>query len=296
MKRLSLIVSLIAIAALNLSACGANISINLFTANEVVSQSFTATGSTRVVVEMFNGNIDVITGNDSTIKIDVDKRGGGNSQEAAQADLKNVAVSMTQTGDTINVVAKRTDKQVDIGNSGASASLRVPNGTQIEMHTGNGKITLSGPVGNVVATTSNGALEVKGAAGSLNLTTSNGGITVNGGSGQFVLETSNGGIDVTADNVTVAARSSNGSITFKGSLAAGNQSFRTDNSSITLNLPAGTSFSVNADTSNGKITSDFNVTASSFSDTLLQGSVGENPQITIGLHTSNGNIAIKQSK
>jgi Putative adhesin len=296
MKRLSLIVSLIAIAALSLSACGANISINLFTADEVVSQSFTGNAQTRIVVEMFNGNIDVITGNDSTIKIDVDKRGGGNSQEAAQADLKNVIVKMTQTGDTINVVANRSDKQVDIGNSGASASLRVPNGTQIELHTGNGKITLSGPVGNVVATTSNGGIEVKGAAGALNLTTSNGGITVNGGSGQLILETSNGGIDVTADNVVIAARSSNGSITFKGSLAAGNQSFRTDNSSLMLNLPAGTSFSVNADTSNGKITSDFKVTSNSSSDTLLQGSVGGNPQISIGLHTSNGNIDIKQSK
>ena len=88
MKRLSLVVSLIAIVALSLSACGANFSINLFTADEVVSQSFTADGSTRVVVQVFNGNIDVITGTDSNIKIDVDKRGGGNSQDAAQADIK----------------------------------------------------------------------------------------------------------------------------------------------------------------------------------------------------------------
>lgn len=295
MKRLS-VLSLIVIAALALSACGANFSINLFTANEVVSQSFTADGPTRVVVQVFNGNIDVITGNDSTIKIDVDKRGGGNSQEAAQADLKNVVVSMTQNGDTINVVANRTDKRVDIGNSGASASIRVPAGAQLELHASNGKITLAGPVGNVVATTSNGSIEVKGAVGQLNLTTSNGGITVNGGAGQLTLETSNGGIDVTSDNVVVAARSSNGSITFKGSLAAGNQSFRTDNAGIALNLPGNASFSVNADTSNGKIRSDFKVTSSSFSDTLLQGTVGENPQTSIVLHTSNGNIDIKQSK
>ncbi len=296
MKRLSLIISSIAIVALSLSACGANININLFTADEVVSQSFTGTPQTRVVVQMFNGNVDVITGNDRTLKIDVDKRGGGNSQDAAQADLKNVVVKMTQTGDTINVVANRSDKQVDIGNSGASATLRVPNGTQLELHTSNGKVTLAGPVGDVVVTTSNGGIDVKGAAGQLNLTTSNGGITINGGSGQLMLETSNGGIDITSDNVVVTARSSNGTINYTGSLANGAQSFRTDNAGITLNIPASTSFTVNADTSNGKIQSDFKVTASSSSDNLLQGSVGSNPQISIGLHTSNGNINIKQSK
>ena len=295
MKRLSL-VCLLVIATIVLSARGANFSISLFTANEVTTQSFTANGPTRVVVQMFNGNIDVITGNDSTVKIDVDKRGSGNSQEAAQADLKNVSVKMTQTGDTINVVASRTDKRVDIGNSGASASIRAPIGTVLELHTGNGKVVLAGPVGDVVATTSNGSIKVKGAAGQLNLTTSNGGITINGGAGQLVLETSNGGIDVTSDTVTVLARNSNGSITFKGSLAAGNQSFRTDNASITLNLPANTSFSVNADTSNGKIRSDFKVTSSNLSETLLQGTVGENPQTSIMLHSSNGNIDIKKSK
>ena len=296
MKRISLVVSLIAIAALSQSACGANFSINLFTADEVVSQSFTADGPTHVVVQVFNGNIDVITGNDSNIKIDVDKRGGGNSQDAAQADIKNVAVTMTKTGSTINVVANRTDKRVDIGNSGASASLKVPAGTLLELHTSNGKVTLAGPVGDVVVTTSNGGIDVKGAGGQLNLTTSNGGITVNGGTGQLLLETSNGGLDITSDNAVVTARSSNGSITFTGSLAKGNQSFRTDNSSITLNLPANASFSVNADTSNGKIRSDFKVTSSNFSDILLQGTVGANPQTSISLHTSNGNIDIKQSK
>lgn len=296
MKRRTSIFTLISIAALILTGCGANINITLFTADEVVSQSFTADGQTRVVVEVFNGNIDVITGNDSTIKIDVDKRGGGNSQDAAKADLKNVSVKMTQTDGTINVVAQRTDQRVDIGNTGASASIKVPAGTQLELHTSNGKVTLAGPVGDVIVTTSNGAIEVKGAAGQLNLTTSNGGITINGGSGQLMLETSNGGIDITSDNVVVTARSSNGSINYTGSLANGNQSFRTANSSVTLNLPTGTSFSVNADTSNGKIQSDFKVTATSFSDNLLQGLVGSNPQISIGLHTSNGNIDIKQSK
>ncbi|MCE9620594.1 MAG: DUF4097 domain-containing protein [Planctomycetes bacterium] len=287
----------VALATLSLAACNANWSVHPFTANEAVTQSFTTTVPTRVVAEMFNGSIEVITGTDATIKIDVDKRGGGDTQAAAQEDLKNVSVTMTQTGDTVSVIAKRTDARVDIGNSGASASLRVPAGTVLELHSGNGKVVVSGPVGKSKAVTSNGGIEVKGAAGPLSLTTSNGSITVNGGSGQLTLETSNGAINITADNVDVSARSSNGAINFKGSLAAGEQTFRTGNSSIKLTLPEGAAFSFDAQTSNGKINSDFKVTASgNFNDTSLQGTVGENPQAKIVLHTSNGNISLKQSK
>ena len=73
-------------------------------------------------------------------------------QQAAQDDLKNVEVTMTQDGDTIRVVAKRTDQRVDIGNSGASAELSVPNGTILDLRSSNGSITtdLALPLGTSV--------------------------------------------------------------------------------------------------------------------------------------------------
>ena len=97
---------------------------------------------------MFNGAVDVVTGSDNTVKVEVVKRGGGFSQQDAENDLKNVAVTMTQDGDTIRVVAKRTDQRVDIGNSGASAKLRVPAGAILDLHSSNGSITTAGPVGD----------------------------------------------------------------------------------------------------------------------------------------------------
>jgi len=161
-----------------LSACGAYISINPFTAEETVTQSFTADGSPRIVVEMFNGSVDVVTGSDTTLKVDVIKRGGGISQQDAADDLKNVEVTMMQDGDTIRVVAKRTDQRIDIGNSGASDKLRVPNGAILDLHSSNGSLTSSGPVGDVKAQTSNGPIDVRGSSGQLDLNTSNGNIVV----------------------------------------------------------------------------------------------------------------------
>jgi hypothetical protein len=284
------------IAVLLLSACGAYISINPFTAEETVTQSFTPGATPHVVVEMFNGKVEVMTGSDNTVKVDVVKRGGGVSQQAAQDDLKNVEVTMTQDGDTIRVVAKRTDQRVDIGNSGASAELRVPNGAILDLRSSNGPITTSGPVSDVKAQTSNGSIDVRGPLGQLDLTTSNGPITVNGGSGSISVETSNGPIDITADNAVVVGRTSNGPIHFTGSPASGRSEMDTSNGSIVVTLPASAQFVVDADTSNGKISSDFAVTAQDFSDNRLFGTVGNDPGVTLRLQTSNGPIQIRQSR
>jgi DUF4097 and DUF4098 domain-containing protein YvlB len=287
--------TLLLIVALTLAACGANINISLFTAEEAVSQTFTA-DKPHVVVQTFNGSIDVITGSDNTVKIDVTKRGGGNSQDAAQADLKNVEVTMTQDGGTIRVTAQRTDRRIDIGNSGAAAKLRIPNGSTLELRSSNGNITSSGPVADVTAETSNGWIDVKSALGQLDLQTSNGNVTVNGGSGRLRLETSNGGIDATADNVVIEGRTSNGSIHFTGSLAAGSSELRTSNAGIVATLPANASFSLDAETSNSKITSDFAVTTTGASDTLLRGTVGSSPEASLTLNTSNGSIDLNKSR
>jgi hypothetical protein len=284
------------LVVLMLSACGAVININPFTAEETVTQSFTPDGTPRLVVEMFNGTVDVVTGSEDTVKIDVVKRGGGVSQAAAEDDLKNVEVTMAQDGDTIRVVAKRTDQRVDIGNSGASAKLRVPDGAILDLRSGNGAITASGPVSDVKAETSNGPIDVRGALGRLALNTSNGAITVNGGSGPIDVETSNGSIDITADNAVVAGRTSNGSVSFTGSLAQGRSELTTSNGNIVVTLPANAQFAVDADTSNAKISSDFAVTSQNFSDNRLLGTVGSDPGVTLRLQTSNGPIEIRQGR
>ena len=296
MFRKMMLLTTLTIVVVLLAGCGANFGINLFTADETVSQSFTAAQTPHIVVQMFNGGIDVVTGSDNTIRVDVTKRGGGNSQQAAQDDLKNVEVTMTQEGDTIRVVAQRTDRRVDIGNSGASARLRVPSGSTLDLRTSNSGITTSGPTGDAKVDTSNGGIDVRGALGQLNLTTSNGGISVNGGSGYLQMETSNGSINITADNVTVNGDTSNGPINFTGSLAQGHSVMRTSNGSIVVTLPANATFAINADTSNGKVSSDFPVTGADQGDTYLRGTVGTDPGATLELHTSNGPIEIQQSR
>src|SRR4051812_40855105 len=68
-----------------------------FTAEEPVEETFKVTGSRpRVVVEVFNGGIEIVADGDRQVKVKVTKRGSGASQDEAVADLEHIDVSMKE--------------------------------------------------------------------------------------------------------------------------------------------------------------------------------------------------------
>jgi DUF4097 and DUF4098 domain-containing protein YvlB len=69
---------------------------------------------------------------------------------------------------------------------------------------------------------------------------------------------------------------------------------RTDNAVIVVTLPAASSFTLDAATSNGKIISGFAVKGDNPRDTELKGTVGSDSQASLKLQTSNGNIEIRK--
>ena len=277
-RKAFIIIAVVFLAVASLG-CGVTVDLGRFTAEEVVSKSFDVSGTTRVVVETFNGSIEVTTGAGNTVKADVTKRGTGSTQAAAQDDLRNIEVTMTQDGNTVRIIARRTNQPFNMGNSGARAVAQVPAGAILELRTSNGHLSVNGATSDVTARTSNGRIDVEGSQGRLRL------------------DTSNGNIEVRSDSAVVTAQTSNGQIIFAGALAQGDHSFRSSNGRITLTLPAGASFRVDADTSNGRVTSDLAVKRSGGSDEKhLSGVVGENPTILIEAHTSNSNIEIRQGK
>lgn len=164
---------------------------------------------------------------------------------------------MRQDGDNVSVTARQPE---GIQNTGASAILVVPPGVQLDVRT------------------------------------SNGGVTVGASQASVTARTSNGSIAITADSATVNAATSNGNITYQGAPTEANHALHSSNGNLTLKLPAGSRFRIDADTSNGEIRSDFPVTTTgSFSRTRLQGTVGDNPKTALDLRTSNGNIQLSQT-
>jgi RNA polymerase sigma factor (sigma-70 family) len=260
---------------------------------EVVSQSFQTGRTPRLVVDLFNGGINLVADSEGRIDVRVTKHGTAESEEAAQAALKNVEVKMAQEGETVRVTAKRIEESRK-DNSGASAEVRVPAGAVVELHTSNGEVKLQGGSGKVDVKTSNGAIEVKKHKGPIHLETSNGTITIAGGTGTMDLHTSNGAITVEADRAELTADTSNGAIRFRGSLARGEHSLHTSNGNIVLSVPANAQFRFDAQTSLGTIVNAFaKERPTGKPKNHLVGTVGENPSTSIQLRTSNGNITLR---
>jgi RNA polymerase sigma factor (sigma-70 family) len=248
------------------------------TVRDVVKRSFQTGAAPRIVVDTFNGAIDVITGSSKSVEVQVTKQAHAKTEEEAQAELKNVDVTTTKEGEAIHVTAKRREKHPNVS-SGAAALLHVPPGAILELHTNNGAASLTGGSGAVNLGTSNGAIRVKEHTGSLSV------------------HTSNGAIDIQAEKASVTAKTSNGAVTFAGTLAVGDHTFQTSNGNITVSFPKGTAFRIDASTSHGRVSSAFPVKGGDREKkrNRLQGQVGDNPAFSVKLHTSNGSIHIREA-
>jgi DUF4097 and DUF4098 domain-containing protein YvlB len=287
------LLSLLPFVAVFAAGCGF-VGLNHHSAEQVVTKSFQTAATPKIAVETFNGSVEVVTATQGTVKAKVTKRARGNTQEEAEANLQTIQVDMTQDGNTIHVTARPAEERM-WSNRGASVELEVPDGSILDLHSSNGKISSIGLTGNVVAKTSNGGIDVKGNTGTLDLHTSNGGVEVEGGKGNLDLQTSNGTIHLKTAGGVVSAHTSNGGIRAEGKLGAGTNSFETTNGAIELKLPSHSQFRLEADTSNGKIQSDFAVSKEgSYTRTHMHGVVGENTDTAIRLQTSNGSIHIQR--
>jgi DUF4097 and DUF4098 domain-containing protein YvlB len=263
---------------LSTGLAGCIVGLDTFRATETVVDSFTTGSQPTIIVETFNGKIDVQVGSDSQVAVTVTKTGSGSSQSDAEADLINVEVKLTQSGDTIRITARRTGSRL-ANNSGAEIELTVPEASILDL------------------TTSNGGITSNGVTGDLKLTTSNGKLIVSGGQGLQELTSSNGSIQVKAQSARVNAQTSNGSISFSGSLAQGENEFGTSNGSIEIDLPEDSQFNIDARTSNGRVSTEFPVAFSGTSrDNELRGSVGDNPTTSITAETSNGSIKLSKTR
>ena len=66
---------------------------------------------------------------------------------------------------------------------------------------------------------------------------------------------------------------------------------------VQVTLPAGATFALDASTSNGRITVGFPITTSgAASETLVQGRIGDVPEVAIEIETSNGDVTVEPAR
>ena len=289
-RRTRIALALAVVAALGAPA-GCSAIVGTIKATDTVEKSL-ATTATQIEVEMFNGTIEIAPGPDGSVSAAVKRTGVGTDAASAAADAQKIEVTLTAEGDKVVLRATYTPDPSSPDSRGASAVVKVPAAAVLILRTSNGGITASGLTGTMVADTSNAGVSVAGGMEALRVRTSNGRIAVDGGGGLITLETSNGAIDVGATDATVQAETSNGKITFAGSLGSGTSRMRTSNAAIDVTLPADASFTVDAQTSNAKIATDFSISGGSASPDRVTGSVGSGGDADLLLETSNGDIRV----
>jgi RNA polymerase sigma factor (sigma-70 family) len=245
---------------------------------EVITKTFRTGEAPSVVVEVFNGPIEIVA--DAVGKVDarLTKQSEANTEEEAKAGLKNIDVQMAEEkGLAVRITARRVDKDRR-GNESVAAVLHVPAGAVLDLRTSNGPVSL------------------KGGKGKAQLRTSNGAVTVTGGKGALDLHTSNGDVHMEADKAVAKVQTSNGAVHFLGTLANGEHSFSTSNGPIQITLPKDAHFQVDAQTSNGRIVDEFTPGKVKGRSPRIQHTVGEHPQVSIRLRTSNGTIQIHKKQ
>lgn len=132
-----------------------------------------------------------------------------------------------------------------------------------------------------------------GSNATLNVT--NGDIEVVGASGAIEAHTTNGGITAESTGGPVEAMTTNGDLRIAMmKLPARNTSYHTTNGTITLTLPEGIEAYLAARTTNGSISSDFEITTvGTISNRNLSGRIGRGgPRLELA--TTNGSIRIEK--
>src|SRR4051794_30053378 len=192
-------------------------------------RTFAITGHTELVVNTFNGNVNITAIGLGTADVSVTPHGTGLSDADAQAALNAISVAVDQSGTTLTITATPVGDSPVGSSRGADVDVQIPADTAASVTSSNGQVQVINLNGPTTIRTSNGAATTRGGT-SLDVETSNGSIELSEPSGTVSLRTSNAGIDVLdARNAIAALSTSNGPITFSGRLAAGPQTFTTSN-------------------------------------------------------------------
>lgn len=252
-------------------------------------RTFPVTGHADLVVNTFNGNVNVTAIGLGTADVSVTPHGTGLSDADAQAALNAIQVTVDQSGPTLTITATPVGDAPVGSTRGADVDVQIPADTAASVTSSNGQVQVINIDGPTTIRTSNGSATTR-AGTSFDIQTSNASVELSEPTGTVAVTTSNAGIDVLdARNASASLQTSNGPITFSGRLAAGPQTFNTSNAGLALRFPSDQGFSITGSTSNGPATTDFpGLTAGSAS---ISGTTGDgSAQVTA--QTSNGPLSV----
>ena len=200
---------------------------NKFTNQE--SKSFAVTGSPRVTITTFDGPVTVRGWDQSEVRYTATKR--AHDEES----LKQISIKTEQQGQTISINAINENAH----SGSVSLEVHVPRNSSLHVTSDDGPLTLDGVSGNITLRSGDGPISVSNSGGQLHVITGDGPIQIGKFDGQ------------------VEARTGDGPIALDGNFNA--LSARTGDGEISLTVPAGSSFTIETNASEGISNEGFDV-------------------------------------
>jgi len=283
-----------------------------------VSRTFQVKPGGNLIVETDIGSIEVDSGSDDRVEIEVISRASAVSERKAKRILKDLDIDMRQNGNDviINAEYKRSKRwfswlrrnrlkirfvitvpsryNADLKTSGGSISVNDLEG-EVKTKTSGGSLKFGMIKGTVTGKTSGGRIVLKGCVGDAEVRTSGGSITIGKVEGDVNAHTSGGSIRVEEVMGALKASTSGGSIrALISRQPEGDCRLTTSGGSITLYLEPRVKVDLDAKTSGGRVRTSFPVTLQGdISGRKMRGQInGGGPEIY--LRTSGGSIAIKK--
>jgi len=238
----------------------------------------------QVTLRNVNGFVKLEAWDRDEVRIEADKQVKAGTDSAARKFMDQVRIDVTPGSGGLRIETHAPKRGAGgiwdamFGNSinyHVNYTLHVPRQAAVDAESVNGGVSLAGTHGRVRLGTTNGAVDVKDVTGEVNAGSTNGGISATHVSGAMKAETTNGAVEVELTSFP----------------AGSNLHFESTNGHVHVRLPRDARLSVDAETTNGHVKSDFEVPGAKAGKRSLKGDInGGGGQLKI--RTTNGGIEI----
>lgn len=189
----------------------------------------------------------------------------------------DVRVIDRQSGDSVDLTVRIPSRTFSVGHHYVRVEVSVPAATQLQLRSGDGRLTVRGTRAPAQLITSDGSIEVSDFEGPLSARSGDGRITVDGRFEDLQLETGDGSIEAEVR---------------PGSKMAGRWFIRSGDGRVNLRLPDAFTADLDAHTGDGRVTVDFPVTLNgSLNENTVRGKLNGGGQM-LQLRTSDGSIHV----
>lgn len=244
---------------------------------DTLHKTFSVSPGGRLVMAVSRGAIEIKTGGDHQMTIEVFRKVTRAAESKAREILDAHEITFTQEGDTVTVRDRAPRRWSEWSWWGGGSlqvryTVTVPRQFNLDLKTAGGSITVPDLTGIIALNTSGGSLKVGAIDGPVTAGTAGGSITVASATGVIEAKTSGGSIEVGEAKAAANLGTAGGGIRVK--LARGPVAARTSGGSIEIGEAHG---AVNAVTSGGSVTA----------------SLADSPAEECRLSTSGGSVRLQ---